>query len=333
MYRYSVILPVRNGGEYIKECVGSILAQTLPEFNLHVLDNASTDGTADWIRSLNDHRIILIPSERPLSIEDNWGRITGIQKNEFITLIGHDDVLDPHYLATMDALIAGHPGATLYQTHYRFIDGAGKLIRRSKPMDEVEYAHEFLSIFLADMIDVMGTGFMMRAADYDALGGLPAYPNLLFADFELWLRLTEKGYKATAFGESFAFRRHLSTTTTSADTKMHLAFARFVDYLETLRADPKMASALDRYGLGYIRAHAKGLAHRILRTPKAKRPGITVRSFLCDCQGYASRLSPGQAFDPETTLSVRLASLIDGNALFRGAFLLFKRLYSKPLYT
>lgn len=333
MHRYSIILPVRNGGEYVKECVHSILSQTLPDFNLHVLDNASSDGTADWIRSLGDPRIILEPSDRSLTIEENWGRILPLRKNEFITLIGHDDILDKDYLAVMDGLITRHPGASLYQTHFRFIDAQGALIRRSKPMDEVQRAHEFLSVFLADMIDVMGTGFMMRARDYDAAGGLPAYPNLLFADFELWISLTAKGYKATAYEECFAFRRHLSTTTTSADTKMHLAFARFVDFLAGLRGDALYAQALDRYGAQYMRAISKGLAHRILRTPTAKRNGVTVRSFLEDCRRHAERISPGVSFDPGDTFSIRLGRWIDGNALTRSAFLAFKRLYSKPIYT
>lgn len=46
------------------------------------------------------------------------------------------------------------------------------------------------------MIDVMGSGFMMRSADYDDLGGIPAaYPNLLFADFELLINLTKKAIR------------------------------------------------------------------------------------------------------------------------------------------
>jgi glycosyltransferase involved in cell wall biosynthesis len=333
MYRYSIILPVRNGGEYVKECVHSILSQTLPDFNLHVLDNASTDGTLEWIRSLNDPRIVLVPSERSLTIEENWGRIVAIDKNEFITLIGHDDILDRDYLAVMDDLIKRHPAATLYQGHFRFIDAHGALIRRSKPMDEIQKAHEFLSIFLADMIDVMGTGFMMRARDYDDLGGLLPYPNLLFADFELWLDLTAKGYKATAFKECFAFRRHVSTTTTSADVKMHLAFARFVDYLAGLRQEPLAAEALDRYGRQFLQAHTKGLAHRLLRTPVSKRNGVNVRSFLEECRQHAARLTPEAPFDPGSVSSIRLSRWIDGNAVTRSAFLLFKRLYSKPIYT
>ncbi len=105
MKKFSIILPVRNGGEYVKECVGSILSQTLNDFNLLVLDNCSTDSTVEWLESLQDERITIFRSAVPLSIEENWGRIISIPKNEYITLIGHDDVLNPGYLKLMHALI------------------------------------------------------------------------------------------------------------------------------------------------------------------------------------------------------------------------------------
>ena len=81
--KFSIILPVRNGGDYVKACINSILAQTVKDFNLLVLDNKSTDGTFEWITSLNDNRIKIFPSEESLTIEKNWSRITSIPKNEF----------------------------------------------------------------------------------------------------------------------------------------------------------------------------------------------------------------------------------------------------------
>ena len=75
MFSYSIILPVRNGGAYVKKCVRSILQQGNMDFNLLVLDNCSTDGTAEWIESLGDERIIIYRSDRTLTIEENWGRI------------------------------------------------------------------------------------------------------------------------------------------------------------------------------------------------------------------------------------------------------------------
>ena len=331
--KYSIVLPVRNGGEYIKECVQSILSQTLGMFTLHVLDNCSTDGTPEWLSSLTDARIRLYPAEKPLSIEENWGRIVGIQKNEFLTMIGHDDILDPHYLATMDELIRRHPGASLYQTHFRYIDAKGSVIRRCKPMDERQTPEEFLSFFLAGLIDNMGTGYMMRSADYDAAGGIPPYPNLLFADFELWIQLSIHGYKATAFEECFGFRIHQSMTTTSSDMKYRLAFDRFMGYLGGLQEEvPVMREPLKRYAIAFIQAYCKGLAHRLLRTPLGKRDGLTVKAFVAQCQAYADRLVPGNDFAPYRVFSMRMARSLDATWLTRQFFLLFKRIYSRPIY-
>ena len=64
MAKFSIILPVKNGGEYVKECVNSILSQSLQDFNLIVLDNCSIDGTLEWLRSLEDVRIKIIPSHK-----------------------------------------------------------------------------------------------------------------------------------------------------------------------------------------------------------------------------------------------------------------------------
>ena len=148
MSTFSIILPVRNGGEYVKYCVNSILVQSICDFNLHILDNCSEDGTLEWITALKDPRIIVYASQKPLTIEENWGRIVAIPKNQFMTLIGHDDLLEPDYLQIITELIKKFPDASLYQTHFRYIDNKGKIIRNCKPMNEVQTASEFLNSFL-----------------------------------------------------------------------------------------------------------------------------------------------------------------------------------------
>ena len=327
-----MILPVKNGGEYVKQCVGSILSQTYANCNLHILENCSTDGTAEWLRTLNDERIIIYPSDRPLSIEENWGRIISIQKNEYMTMIGHDDVLDKNYLEVMNGLIERYPDASLYQTHFRYIDRNGKFIRRCKKMDERQDAAEFLAGFLQNKIDINGTGFMMRSQDYDTAGGIPSYPNLLFADFELWIRLTAIDYMVASSEECFSFRVHRSTTSISTDLKLHHAFALFIKYLENLKEqNPIFENVIRDYAIPFIRFWCKGLTHRLLRTPKEKRNNLRVSLFLSQCKKYADELVPGNNFDPLETLSLRLAEKIDSFAITRGLFLAFKKIYSKPV--
>src|SRR5688572_24503511 len=144
MAKYSIILPVKNGGDYLKLCVKSIMSQTYTDFNLIVLDNKSTDGSLQWLQQQRDSRIIIYESPQPLPIEQNWGRIKDVPRNEFMTMIGHDDILAPYYLEEMDKLVRNHPHASLYQAHYSYIDKDGNVTRTCLPMDEIQKAYEFL---------------------------------------------------------------------------------------------------------------------------------------------------------------------------------------------
>ena len=122
-----------------------------------------------------------------------------------MTMIGHDDVLLPNYLQEMDTLITRHPQAGLYQTHFNYINEKGALVRPCLPMDEVQYANEFLACQFVRTIDSTGTGYMMRSYDFDTAGGMPVhYPNLIFSDFELWIKLMNQSYKATSQKNCFS---------------------------------------------------------------------------------------------------------------------------------
>lgn len=334
MKKYSIILPVRNGGEYIKECINSILSQTLHNFNLIVLENFSTDGTQEWIESLNDNRIIIIPAKKPLSMEENWGRAALIQRNEFMTMIGADDVLYPDYLQTIDDLINKHPAASLYQTHFRFINEEGKTIRDCQPMKEVETAAQFLESICLNKISIMGTGFMMRSNDYNIVGGIPNYPSLLFADFELWIELTRINYKATAAATCFAYRVHTNSTTASSSyTNYAAGFDRLMVYFQQLKAkDTAIAKFIDNNWITFINYYCKGSAHKLLRTPLNKRGGMSVADVLNKYKVYAQNIIPGKKYNPTATFSIRLARFIDSNIISRQLFFLFKKVYKKPIY-
>jgi hypothetical protein len=178
----------------------------------------------------------------------------------------------------------------------------------------------------------MGTGFMMRSKDYDACGGIPPrYPNLLFADFEIFINLSRLGYKATAADPAFSFRLHQSTTTTSSDLKFHESFAIFIDYLYSLKKDEEFNTAIERYGIDFLSLYCKGLSHRLLRTPMDKRQGKSVKYFIELIKSYADKLVPNNNFDPEKQLSVKFAKQIDSNAVTRSLFLLFKKVRNKPV--
>ncbi len=327
MNKFSIILPVYNGGEYVKECIHSILNQTVSGYNLIILDNKSTDGTTAWLQSLHDDRIELHVSETSLSMENNWGRIKDIKKNEFITIIGHDDILHPHYLEEMNLLIEKHPDAGLYQSHYSFINAQGNFLRHCLPMDEIQYGHEFLACQLARTMESMGTGYLMRSKDYDALGGIPVhYPNLIFADYELWVQLSLLNYKATAGRTCFSYRLHDSISKLTNGEIYQLAFEKYIIFLAGLKNEnAKIKSVIEKYGYDMLMFHCESLAHRILKTPYTVRK-IKVGEFVAKCKKYASLLIPEQSFEPSKKFRIGIAEKLDSNILSRSAFYFFKNL-------
>lgn len=330
MPKFSIILPVKNGGHYVKECVRSILSQTLQNFNLIVLDNCSTDGTLEWLQSLNDSRIIIYESERSLSIEENWARIKSVPKSEFITLIGHDDILDENYLNIMNHLILKHPSASLYQSHFEYIDKNGLHLRNCKPMDEIQYAHEFLACYMCGLIDSTGTGYMMRSKDYDNLGGInPAYKKLIFADYALWIDMMLKSYKATAVEMAFKYRIHDSISKTTGGEEYQDAFENFLGFIISHSENNEQIKLItERYGQQMLMYFCEGLSHRILKTPRNQRK-IEVKEFIEKCKSYAAILMPGQSFEPEKKLRINIAKILDGSSLGRYLFLIINKMRTK----
>mgnify|MGYP001180340207 CR=1 FL=1 len=120
--KFSVVLPVHNGILHIKECIDSVLSQSYSNFDLIVLENGSNDGTVDFLNSVSDERLKIFPADSFISMEDNYLRINEIPKNEFFTLIGHDDIYDANYLEVMRDLIIDNPNATIFQAHFRFVN-------------------------------------------------------------------------------------------------------------------------------------------------------------------------------------------------------------------
>ena len=333
MAKYSIILPLRNGGEYLKDCVRSVLAQTYEDFNLVILENKSTDGSIEWLNSLNDKRIEIFPTETSLSIEENWKRILTVPKNKFMTFIGHDDLLDKNFLEVIDQLILNHPSASLYQTHCRIVDQNGNKLYSCKPMDEKQDLYEYLSFYFSGIADLL-MGQVMRSTDYDEVGGLPPYPNLQFADLVLWVELIRKSYRATSLSECCAKRIHESATTrSSAPIKLYYAFMEVLSYLiELKKTDSKMAEVFERYAPDFLNLYTKSIAHFLLRVPKKYRENITVNKFVSQVKEKAVILVGDDHFQPEKQFGIRIARQIDSNGIFRNSFMVFKKIYSKPVY-
>jgi glycosyltransferase involved in cell wall biosynthesis len=129
MPRVSIGLPVHNGENYLGLAADSLLAQTFVDFELVIVDNASTDGTAEICRSLlrRDLRVRYHRNDTNIGSGPNLARAFDLSSDsEYFQWAAHDDVHEPRFLeACVDALDR-NPSAILAFPRVQFIgpDGA-----------------------------------------------------------------------------------------------------------------------------------------------------------------------------------------------------------------
>src|SRR5215510_4579101 len=97
--RFSVVIPTHNGEAYLGAAIESVLKQSYPHFEIIVLEHESTDRTLEIARSYADSRIRIESTDQPHTIASNWGRILDLQLAQYLTILGHDDIFYPEFLA------------------------------------------------------------------------------------------------------------------------------------------------------------------------------------------------------------------------------------------
>ena len=330
---FSIIIPFKSGKKYLLDCLHSVLAQDYPHFNIIVLaDNTSNiDDSLDAVHAIQNSKISVQVSNQNLDILQNWGRIKDLPKNEYMTILGYDDLLEKTFLSTINELINKEPEASLYHTHFNYINNKSEFIKICQPLPTRLNASEYLEHALNESIDIMATGYVFKSSDYDAIGGIPTqYPNLIYADLQLWLALTKNSYLAVDNSVKFSFRIHESTTKTSKDKILLDAFILFLDYLNQLKNESSnLARIIEESGKRFTESTTKAIAHRLLRTPKAIRKGLTIDEMITKIDEKSKLL--GIDYAPLQINSIRMAKLIEAIPLLNNLFLLFKKVYKKPV--
>ena len=110
--RFSIVTIVRNGRAFLPEAVDSVFQQSVDDWELHIVDDGSTDGTLEIAEELvaSDRRRIQLHRHpggvnRGMSISRNLGLKHA--RGDFVTWLDHDDVLLPTKLESLhDALVA-----------------------------------------------------------------------------------------------------------------------------------------------------------------------------------------------------------------------------------
>jgi glycosyltransferase involved in cell wall biosynthesis len=130
MPRVSIGMPVYNGERYVGEAVEGLLAQTFPDFELVIVDNASTDRTSDICRALaaRDPRVRYHRNPTNIGGGPNFNRAFDLaDRAPLFKWAAHDDRHAPDFLAELVAVLDRRPEVIVATCDIEHIDGDGKV--------------------------------------------------------------------------------------------------------------------------------------------------------------------------------------------------------------
>ena len=188
---FSIIMPTFNRKNCIKNAIDSLLCQTCQNFELIIVDDGSTDGTGEYLKSvykkeLADKKIryILLPKNKGAAYARNEGLKAA--KNKWIGYLDTDNQMRTNFLSTFASAIKNNPSGKIFYAKFKKLN--------SKQVVGHKFDSEELIRF--NFIDL---GVFVHSAEiYKQLGGFDISLKRLI-DWDLIIKYTEK-YKPTFLG-------------------------------------------------------------------------------------------------------------------------------------
>lgn len=125
----SIVIPVYTGMPFLAEAVASALAQDYEPLEVVVVENASTDGSAAWLREVTDPRVRVVYRDATQSAGDNWTQAIAESRGDFVKLMCADDFVVPTAMSRQVAALRDNPRAVLAAARRRVVDGSGRTLR------------------------------------------------------------------------------------------------------------------------------------------------------------------------------------------------------------
>ena len=98
MVGVSVGIPVYNGENYLMQAVTSVINQNYDNFEIIIIDNASTDKTFKIMQEINNKKVRIYRNKKNIGSINNFNLCIEKSKKEFFVLLPHDDLLLPNFL-------------------------------------------------------------------------------------------------------------------------------------------------------------------------------------------------------------------------------------------
>ncbi|MDE7304987.1 MAG: glycosyltransferase family 2 protein [Alistipes sp.] len=183
----SVVIPLYNKRDEVGATLRSVLAQTLPPVEVIVVDDGSTDGGAEVVRTIGGLSVRLI-SQSNAGVSAARNRGAAQAQGAYVAFLDADDRWEPGFLAEIAAMIREFPGCGIYSTAFWVVGREGRFPAPCPDLRGVvgnffrDSAHRYISIPSASVVP---------RHVFDEVGGFP--PGMKIGeDLYLWVKIARR---------------------------------------------------------------------------------------------------------------------------------------------
>ena len=186
----TVALAVFNGEDYLAECIESILAQTLTDFEFIIVNDGSTDNSLKILESYadKDARISVI-SQKNQGNASSRNRMLEVSKGKYIAPMDQDDISLPDRLFNQATYLDAHPEVMCVGGDSLLIDEKGRFLTR---LFHLRGDEAIQTAALAGHGAITHPAAMIRTQNIKQINGYDSRYKLA-EDIDLWLKLGEVG--------------------------------------------------------------------------------------------------------------------------------------------
>ncbi len=198
----SVLLPVYNAQEFLREAIESILNQSFKNFELIIINDGSTDHSEEIICSFDDKRIVYVKNETNLKLIETLNKGIQLCKGKYIARMDADDISMPDRLEKQYRFMESNPSVGLCGTWAKVINEKGEETGRIKNFTQ----NADLKIHLLFSVPFVHPTVMMKTELLKEEFYSTQYPHA--EDYDLWCRLSRKTQIANIPEFLFKYRWH-----------------------------------------------------------------------------------------------------------------------------
>ena len=201
----SICIPVFNGENYLLECINSALNQNYTNFEILILDNCSTDSTAEISTSINDERVIYIKNNENIGAINNFSKCIDEAKGEYFVLLPHDDLLLPNFVSTYVKQMEEESIGLVYSS-VKVINAQGRHLysrvthKINCKFSSEEAINDIFENFMPIQLAMVRKSILKQVGGFDRSYGL-------MVDAQLWLKVFLDGWGCSYLSQPYSCHR------------------------------------------------------------------------------------------------------------------------------